>query len=331
MPSRSIGPPARSRGDPTWVAPRDSASKEPTTLDPSMLRRATTLQELKDAIRRAEDPEGIRAGLAFQPRPTDVIVSPTAKAGTTWLQHIAHGLRTRGNLDFEEISDVVPFIEGAVQLGRNLDAEQVAEPRLFKCHRSWDSVPKGGRYICSFREPTAVAESFFRFFEGWYFEPGSLTVDEVTRWRWPPQDADRRGYWAHVKSWWAQRDNPAVLLLTYEDMVDDLPTAVRRIAAHLPVELDDELLDLVVRQSSRSFMLAHRDKFDERDLRRQAEQRAGLPPGDAAKVTSGSGEPRHQLSAATKQAFDRIWDEQITSELGFADYATFRQAVRTLE
>lgn len=295
-----------------------------------MLRRATTLQELEDAIARSNDAEALRAGLAFQPRPSDVILSPMAKAGTTWLQHITHGLRTRGNLDFGEISEVVPFIEGAGELGQDLDAAQVAEPRLFKCHRGWASVPKGGRYICAFREPTAVAESFFRFFEGWYFEPGSLTVDEVTRWRWPPEDAHRRGYWAHVKSWWEQRDNPAVLLVTYEDMVEDLPTVVRQIAAHLPVALDDELLDIVVRQSSRSFMLAHGSKFDERHMRQVVERSAGLPPGDAMKVTAGSTEARHRLSEAMKQEFARIWDEQITAELGFADYTAFRQAVRQI-
>lgn len=293
-----------------------------------MARRATTIDELKVLLAKSDDPESIRAGLAFRPRPTDVILSPMAKAGTTWLQHVTHGLRTRGNLDFEEISEVVPFIEGAGQLGWDLDAEQVAAPRLFKCHRSWDAVPKGGRYVCSFREPVAVAESFFRFFEGWYFEPGSLTVDEVTRWRWPREKAARRGYWAHLRSWWAQRDNPDVLLLTYEDMVDDLPRAVRQLADHLAIPLDDQLREVVVRQSSRTFMLAHAEKFDERHLRRDAERRAGLPPGDAAKVTPGSTDSRHRLSAAMREEFQAIWAEQITAPLGFADYAAFRRAVR---
>jgi len=32
----------------------------------------------------------------YTPRPTDVIVSPPAKSGTTWLLHMAHQLRVGG-------------------------------------------------------------------------------------------------------------------------------------------------------------------------------------------------------------------------------------------
>jgi len=32
------------------------------------------------------------------------------KCGTTWMQQIVHGLRTRGSMDFNEITRVVPFL-----------------------------------------------------------------------------------------------------------------------------------------------------------------------------------------------------------------------------
>lgn len=75
--------------------------------------RATSLAELDELGPRLFSAESRRRGLAFQPRPTDVIISPYAKCGTTWLQQIAHGLRTRGSMDFEEISVVVPWLEVA--------------------------------------------------------------------------------------------------------------------------------------------------------------------------------------------------------------------------
>ena len=42
---------------------------------------------------------------------------------------------------------------------------------------------------------------------------------------------------------------------------------MQAIAHFLDIELDESLLEIVVRQSSFDFMLAHKDKFDERLLR----------------------------------------------------------------
>ena len=65
----------------------------------------------------------------FVPRPTDVIISPYGKCGTTMLQQGFHTLRTRGDTDFDDISRVVPWLEMSPLLGINLNAEQRANPR----------------------------------------------------------------------------------------------------------------------------------------------------------------------------------------------------------
>jgi hypothetical protein len=56
------------------------------------------------------------------------------KEGTTWVQQICHQLRTGGDMEFEEISQVVPWIELARDQGQDLEAEQVVPPRCFKTH-----------------------------------------------------------------------------------------------------------------------------------------------------------------------------------------------------
>ena len=98
-------------------------------------------------------PEGYAAGLTFTPRPTDVVIAPFAKCGTTWLQQMVHSLRTGGDVDFDDISRVVPWIETAYDLGLDLDAPQRAEPRAYKSHLAWDVVPKGARYVVAVRDP----------------------------------------------------------------------------------------------------------------------------------------------------------------------------------
>ena len=105
--------------------------------------RATTLEELRELQGSLANEEGFKAGLALELRPTDVVIATYAKSGTTWMQQIVQSLRTRGDMDFDDISRVIPFIEVSYSLGIDLAADQVAEPRAFKCHLPWDLVPKG--------------------------------------------------------------------------------------------------------------------------------------------------------------------------------------------
>ena len=90
----------------------------PTSLEEMIKRRIDTgFQSLWDSSKEH--------GLNFRPCKTDVIISPFAKCGTTWLQHIVYGLKTHGNLDFDDVSRVVPWIETAQALGINLQAPQI--------------------------------------------------------------------------------------------------------------------------------------------------------------------------------------------------------------
>ena len=239
--------------------------------------RATSLEELDCVIDKLFDSEKLALGLTFQPQPEDIVITPYAKCGTTWLQQITHGLRTRGDMDFDEINSVVPWIEIAHDVGWDLSDPQIAKPRLFKSHASAYEIPIGCRYICSFRHPRAVIESHYRFYEGWLFESGAISLEEFLHWRWPRDQVDSRGYWYHLTSWWEQRHNPNVLLLCYEDMLLNPTTTVEKIARFMGIELDDSLLNLVLQQSSRKFMLEHKHKFDERHLQQLAAKRALLP------------------------------------------------------
>lgn len=53
-----------------------------------------------------------------RPRAGDILIVTSPKCGTTWVQQIVHQLRSRGSMDFEEISVVVPWIEMAFDLGQ---------------------------------------------------------------------------------------------------------------------------------------------------------------------------------------------------------------------
>lgn len=270
--------------------------------------------------------EGIQQGLSFVPRPSDVIIAPYGKSGTTWLQQIVHGLRTGGDMDFDDVSRVVPWIETAHDLGIDLDAEQKAHPRAFKSHLSYDLVPKGCRYIVSVRDPRDAMVSLYRFFENWFFEAGTISIDEFARRRFFLRGKDSpegQDYWTHFGSWWAVRDDPSVLLLSYEKMKQDLPGTVSRVAEFLEIPLDDELCDLVTRQASLDFMLAHKHRFDDKLMREHSERVANLPSGsDSAKVRLGKvGSHATELSAEIVAELDQIWQETVAQTHGLSSYA----------
>jgi len=292
--------------------------------------RARTMAELAALQARAFSPEQLRASIAsYRPCPDDVIVSPYAKCGTTWLQQMFHTLRTRGDLVFDDISRVVPWIETAKMLDIDLNAPQKAQPRGFKSHLAYDIVPKGARYIVSFRDPRDAVLSHLRFIEGWWLEPGAVTVTEYVASRISLRGSNR-DYWHHLVTWWAQRDNPNVLLLMYEHMNADPMTHIRRVAAFCGIPLDDALLELVLERTSLAFMLAHKQLFDDRMMREMTERRIGLPPGgDSAKVRVGRvGSHESELPSKAVDMLDAAWNETVTPKIGFKNYAELDEALR---
>lgn len=291
--------------------------------------RARSMEEFRSGQREFRD-EAIAARDAappFEPRPTDVIISPYGKCGTTMLQQAFHTLRTGGDTDFDDISRVVPWIEMSPMLGIDLNAEQRAEPRGFKSHLSYTSIPKGARYIVSLRDPKDSFVSMFRFMEGWFLEPGAVSIEDFFDGWVRGRGAEGEGYWDHLLSWWAVRGEPNVMLTSYLAMTRDAGAHIRRLAGFIGIPLDDELLELTLERTGREWMLAHKDRFDDKLMRERSETR-GLPRGsDSAKVRAGSGTHRDELPPAIAERIDEIWAERITPALGFRTFADLEAAL----
>ena len=275
--------------------------------------------------------DGLKTGLNMNLRPTDVVITPFGKSGTTWLQQMAHTLRTRGDTDFDDISRVVPWIETSTDLGIELNGEQKANPRLFKSHLDAKRVPKGGRYLISCRDPQDALYSMYKFMEGWFIEPGTISLDDFALETFivaANPGSSGGDYWSHLKSWWARREDPDVLFMAFEHMKNDLEGTVAKVAAFMGVDLDDELLAITLEHSSLPFMQQHSELFDDKLMRDRSIAVAGLPQNsDSSKVRNGQvGESKQQLSAEVVEQLDALWQQHITAELGFENYAALISA-----
>ena len=293
-----------------------------------MDRLPTTVDGLRQLLVGFATREGMAAGLAFQPRPTDVFIATFAKSGTTLMQQIVHGLRTKGDMDFEDISQVVPWIEMAVDTGIDPTAEQRAEPRAFKTHLDWHALPKGGRSIWVVRDPESVIVSHYHFFSGWFFEPGSISFEEFAL-DFVLSREGRHHYWDHLVSWWAHKDDPDVLPLCYETLVKDLPRAVRRVSDFLRLAPDESRIELATRQAELGFMKRYPTLWEDVLLKRHRNPAMGLPEGaGSTKVREGkSSGPRAEMTAAVRDAWTSRWSEIVAPATGCEDYAALQQAI----
>lgn len=110
-------------------------------------------------------------------------------------------------------------------------------------------------------------------------------------------------------------------------MKADLPSTIKTIAHFMGIALDDELFEIVLRQSSHEFMLAHKEQFSELPFRQHAYNLGVLPlEGEGYKVTAGALK-KHQLSPKLEQTLDEIWEEQIYQKCGLESYDVLRHSL----
>lgn len=302
--------------------------------------------------------EGAAKGRDWPPEPTDVIITTYSKTGTTWLQQIAHQLRCcaalreagvslasgfEGAMEFDEITEVIPWIAFADDCDQDLRAKQVQRvgkrivslhPRLFKSHQRMAAVNRGCRYITTIRDPLATAVSYFNF----YVARGVVSAetsfsDWVAKWA-------REGTW-HGSPWAFYVDAfkclscPGVLLVCFELLRDHLAAHVRMIADFLGVSAfvqgaDFETIEAL---ASLEYMSAHDTQFDDHYIsdRQKVTGRYGrcIMPSSTKVVASGA------KRAVTAKAVDddiralleEYWRAEVAPHTGFATYGAMREAI----
>ncbi len=287
--------------------------------------RPTTVADMLERMENFSTPEGWQRGLDYKPEPTDVFIVTPPKCGTTWMQQIVHGLRTRGSMDFDEICRVVPWLHMAHDCGIDIDTPQVAYPQAFKTHVPLNENPQGGKYIVVIRNPHDALLSHYLFFEGFFFEKGSIDLETFAREFYIPG----RAIFNHILSLWPRHKDRNVLPLCFENMKADLPGTIERVAEFIGVPLDPELKEIVVRQSDIKFMQAHEQQFEDHLIRKARGPAMGLPvDGRLSKVRDGQvGAAKVSLPDSIKKELDDIWAQELAPKIGLSSYEDLRKAL----
>jgi len=274
-----------------------------------------------------------RAVEEFTVRPTDIIVATFPKTGTTLVTWICHQLRTGGDLNFETIYEVVPWPTLSWDIGYdpNTQGSQFF-PRVFKSHLRMASIFRGCKYIVTIRDPVKTAMSFYNFLGKAKKVPYVVAMDVSTFTRETPflkgkEDGSRASIWEFYKEYHILRDCPSVLVLVYEDLVKDTPACIRRVAKFMGIEATDELIDKVASMSTKEFMAAHMNKFDEPYERAKQLGRAGDLSQLAAGAKIAVDSHEQVLDAAATKFLHGRWRETM-GPLGYSDYQSFAAMFR---
>jgi hypothetical protein len=289
----------------------------------SALKRPTTIGELLHSLSGFSTDQSRQYGLDYQPSSADTFIATYPKCGTTWMQQLVHCMKTGGDMNFSEITDVVPWLEMSHLLGVDNNAAQKAGPKCFKTHFSWAEIPKGGRYIHVTRDPEAVLLSFYRFFEGWFFEPGSIDPDTFAE-HFFFKGSDSGLYWNHINEWWPVRDREDVLFLCYENMIKDPVSLIKSVSDFIEINLDDQLLEIILENASADFMREHASQFDDHPIKLARNFACGLPEGGVSSKISLSENNRMKtvLSQETRGKLEQTWKERVTVVSGLDSYNT---------
>ena len=274
-----------------------------------------TEAQLRQNISQPFEAQAIQA-LAEPMEATEVVISTFPKCGTTWAAQIVHGLRSAGDVSFDNISEVFPWFEMGYRFGHDLSRPQKFSPHLFKSHMQLSELPTGGKVINIIRNPGDTLVSYYNFWSGVLFDPDVISIEMMARQLFlldrsrGPQNMFRLNYYQHLVDFHATSYDGQVLYIAYEDMKLNLPAAVRRIARFMGLDPSRILQQKVVEQASFEFMSRHRGKFQER-----------VPGGVLEMVVTGRvGDAKQNISAELQSELDEAWHRYVTPVLGYENY-----------
>jgi aryl sulfotransferase len=264
---------------------------------------------MSELVRYRSADEDSSRWVGFPFRQGDIVISTRSKSGTTWMQMIAALLVFQTPELPRPLSELSPWLDWLIAPQDEVYARLAEQQhrRFIKTHTPLDGIPLDARatYVVVARHPLDAAVSLYHQGDNLDRErireltgqpesnapaiPRPLLHEWLLAWiddqaRPDDQRDSLPGVLWHLSDAWARREEPNVVLVHYDDLVNDLDGEMRRLAALLGIAVPDgSWADLVAAATFESM----RDR-----ARRVAPDPSGVLKDNAAffrRGTSGAG------------------------------------------
>ncbi|CAN9509205.1 unnamed protein product [Ophioblennius macclurei] len=197
---------------------------------------------------------------AFNPDPSDLLITTYPKAGTTWTQEIVDLLLHNGDAEACKRAPTPvrsPFLEIITPppIPKGLDLlNKMDPPRIIKTHLPIQLVPLGFWenkckviYVARNAKDNLVSYYYFDLMNQTQPEPGPFDgyIHKFMR-----GDLAWGSWYDHVKGYWEAREERNILYLFYEDMKENPRREVVRIMKYLDLSVSEEVIDRIVELTS---------------------------------------------------------------------------------
>ncbi|XP_072265383.1 sulfotransferase 6B1-like [Pyxicephalus adspersus] len=182
----------------------------------------------------------------FETREDDVMLAAYPKCGSNWTAMILHSIVHA--VHNKHPSAFIPMIEfKAPNKFEKLKAD--SSPRVLSTHFHYDNIPKTFfekkvKILLVFRNPKDTAVSLFHFYNSNPILPNYNSFDDFF-----PDFMSGNVVWGsyfdHAAVWNNYLDKDTILLMTFEDMKEDLAGSIKKISDFFSMPLTEEQVKLI--------------------------------------------------------------------------------------
>ncbi|WP_428241288.1 sulfotransferase domain-containing protein [Gynuella sp.] len=218
----------------------------------------------------------------FQYRDDDIVIGTYSKSGTTWMQQIVAQLIFSGE-EKHDVAEISPWLDFAFVPKEITLAQLEAQShrRFIKTHLAADALlfNDNAKYIYIGRDGRDVLWSLYNHVVNIDHDQQQQLAENSGKVEAPQMprldmsvveffhywlDSDGEPFWSfwhHIRSWWAVRNSPNVLMVHFANLKQDMAGEIRRIAEFIEQPIDESIWPDILRHCSFEHMKRHAEKY----------------------------------------------------------------------
>ncbi|XP_042335461.1 sulfotransferase 6B1-like [Sceloporus undulatus] len=180
-------------------------------------------------------------------RKDDVLIAAYPKCGTNWAVHILNNLVAASYKDYLPGKTLQVLEFGTPETVKEM--EDQPPPRVFTTHLHYNNIPKSVfenkvKILVIFRNPKDTAVSYYHFYNKNPLLPNVSSWDEFFQ-MFMNGEVGWRSYFEHALAWDKHMDEENILILTYEELKENLYEGIKLIADFYAFPLSEEKIKAI--------------------------------------------------------------------------------------